>query len=108
MFSSAGNFAGQSIADVAAQLRAGSLAVSDVPVQTVTIEGNQLIVNTRSALALMRAGIPQSEFNIIDMTGNAATESQIGQRLIQNGLTSSGTDVLRITGMGLSASFLGP
>ena len=60
MFSSQGTFAGQSIGDVAAQLRAGTLAAADVPVQTVNLGGGSLIVNTRSALSLMRAGIPQA------------------------------------------------
>jgi RHS repeat-associated protein len=90
-FSSQGAFAGESIASVATQLRAGSLAVSDVPVQTVTLGGNTLIVNTRSALSLMQGSIPQSEWTLINMTGNAATEAQITQRLINNGLTTSGT-----------------
>lgn len=107
-FSAEGNFAGQSIADVAGQLRAGTLAVGDVPVQTISLGGNQLIVNTRSALSLMQAGISQSEWAIADMTGDAALEAQIGQRLINNGLSNLGTDVLRITGLGRNASTLIP
>jgi hypothetical protein len=65
-------------------------------------------VNTRSALALMQAGIPQAEWTIINMTGDAATEANIMQRLINNDLTTGGTDVLRITGSGGGASTVVP
>lgn len=56
----------------------------------------------------MQAGIPQSEWTLIDMTGNVVSEAQIGQRLINNGLTSSGTKVLRITGSGPNVSTIIP
>jgi RHS repeat-associated protein len=45
-FQAGGRFAGQTISDVAVQLRSGTLAASDVPIQTVTMNGNTLIVNT--------------------------------------------------------------
>ncbi|SPE54236.1 hypothetical protein SBV1_1780001 [Verrucomicrobia bacterium] len=57
-FSAQGDFAGQTISDVAGQLRAGTMSAADVPVQVVTMDGNTLIVNTRSSLALSQAGIP--------------------------------------------------
>jgi hypothetical protein len=107
-FSSQGTFSGQSIADVAGQLRSGSLAASEVPVQTVDVGSGNFIVNTRSALSLMQGGIPQTDWNIISMIGDADTEANIIQRLINNGLTNSGTDVLRITGSGPNASTLIP
>src|SRR5450755_2417607 len=43
-FNAQGNFAGQTISDVAGQLRDGTLSAMDVPVQTVTMDGNTLIV----------------------------------------------------------------
>jgi hypothetical protein len=73
-------------------------------VQYVNIGGNNLIVNTRSALALTRGGIPQSNWLLID-----ATESQganIADRLLRNGLGPEGTPTLRITGLGSGASSL--
>jgi hypothetical protein len=103
-FSSEGTFAGQTISDVAGQLRAGTLSASDVPVQVVTMDGNTLIVNTRSSLALTQGGIPQSSWNLIDMTGNADVMNSIGARLGNNGLSSAGTSTLRITGSGSGAS----
>ena len=103
-FSSEGTFAGQTISDVAGQLRAGTLSAADVPVQVVTMDGNTLIVNTRSSLALSQAGIPQSSWNLIDMTGNSDVINSITTRLGNNGLTTAGTPVLRITGSGSGAS----
>jgi RHS repeat-associated protein len=107
-FSSEGAFAGQSIADVAGAIRAGTLTTADVPVQFVTIDGSNLLVNTRSSLALMQAGVPTSQWALVDMTGDAATQALINQRLLSNGLSSSGSDVLRITGSGPNASTLIP
>jgi hypothetical protein len=105
-FSSAGKFSGQTISDVASQFRAGSLAASDVPIQTINLGEGSLIVNTRSSLALTQGGIPQSQWMIADMTGNAALEADITQRLVNNGLTTAGTNTLRITGSGGKASTL--
>jgi hypothetical protein len=47
---------------------------ADIPIQVV---GEGLIVNTRSSLALLQAGIPQSEWTLIQ--GSAALEAQIAQ-----------------------------
>jgi hypothetical protein len=63
-----------------------------------------LIVNTRSSLALMRAGIPQSSWKLVDTTGSDAAHIQ--RRLLDNGLTAHGTETLRITGLGDTASSL--
>ncbi|TAM81699.1 MAG: hypothetical protein EPN47_13255 [Acidobacteria bacterium] len=84
--------------------RAGTLSPAEVPVQVVSIDGNTLIVNTRSSLALSQAGIPQSSWNVIDMTGNSDVVSSITTRLGDNGLTTAGTSALRITGSGSGAS----
>jgi hypothetical protein len=103
-FSKEGTFAGLTISDVAAQLRAGTLSPSDLPVQTINMGGNTLIINTRSSLALTQAGIPQSQWVLVDMTGDAAAQAAIAGRLGQNGLTNSGTSTLRVTGSGKGTS----
>ena len=56
----------------------------------------RLIDNTRSSLALTRANIPESEWNLIDMTHDITTQNKISNRLAANGLTDEGTEVLRI------------
>jgi len=90
-FSMEGSFAGRSIADVAGGLRSGSIAVSDVSVQYIVRDGNTLILNTRSAMALEEAGIPRSQWNGVNMTGNAAAEARLTAQLNRNGLTPQGT-----------------
>jgi hypothetical protein len=99
-----GGLSGQTISEVADQLRSGALSTADVPVQVVTIDGNTLIVNTRSSLALYQAGIPESSWNIIDVSGNPDIVNAIEERLANNELTTSGTPTLRITGLGQNAS----
>jgi filamentous hemagglutinin len=83
-FSGEGTFAGRTIGGLAADLRAGVIAPSQVPVRYVLNGGNNLIVNTRSSLALMRAGIPQSQWNLINTT--ATDLAPIQARLLSNGL----------------------
>lgn len=107
-FSAEGKFAGRSIAGVADDLRAGALNAADVPVEFIVRDGQRLIVNTRSSLALRQAGIPESQWNLINRTGVEAVEQNITNRLLRNGLDDAGTDVLRITGQGQGASTLRP
>ncbi|HVN70148.1 MAG TPA: RHS repeat-associated core domain-containing protein [Candidatus Binatia bacterium] len=98
-FGQGGPFAGQSIEYVAAQLQEGTMSPSDLPITTVTTEGSQLIVNTRSVIALMQAGIPQAEWAFIDATDDENVVANIANRLLSNGLSSSGTNVVRIRGL---------
>ena len=107
VFSDEGAFAGKTIGQLAEDLRSGAISPKDVPVQVVDgADGVKLIVNTRSSLALTRAGIPQSSWNIIDMSANQAARANIADRLFRNGLTNQGSEFLRITGMGKFASSL--
>jgi hypothetical protein len=89
-FSSGGRFAGQSIDDVAGAIRSGELSPEDVPIEAINRDGNTLILNTRSAQALERAGIPRSEWNVVNVTGDSAAEARLSGQLARNGLTSSG------------------
>jgi hypothetical protein len=70
----------------------------DVPIQYIIRDGNTLILNTRSAQALERAGIPRSEWNAIDMTGNPDAEARLTGQLKRNGLTSQGTPTVTSSG----------
>ncbi|WP_279625545.1 hemagglutinin repeat-containing protein [Desulfomicrobium norvegicum] len=98
MFSKAGKFAGQSVDDVAAALRAGKLNPSEVPIDYIVRDGNALILNTRSAQALTNAGIPRSQWNAINRTGQAAYEARLTGQLTRNNLTSKGISTVRQTG----------
>lgn len=105
-FSEAGTFFGKTIGEVANDLRTGALKTIDIPVEYIERDGVKLIVNTRSSLALKRAGIPESEWNLINKTGDPLTEATITKRLAKNKLTEEGSDVLRITGSDKTVSNL--
>jgi len=54
---------------------------------------NSLILNTRSAQALTRAGIPRTSWNVINRTGDDLYERLLSGQLSRNWLTSYGTDL---------------
>ncbi|WP_445148359.1 RHS repeat-associated core domain-containing protein [Baekduia sp. Peel2402] len=96
-FQRGGPFGGRTIGDVASGLRSGAIKPSELPVDVIKRRGELLAVNTRSTLALRRAGIEPSRWTIRDMTGNEAVENQITRRLARNEM-SKGSDVIRISG----------
>jgi len=97
-FSAGGRFPNETIDDVATALSTGTLSPGDVPIQVIVRDGQTLILNTRSAQALIRAGVPRSEWVIEDMTGDARAEGRLNTQLRNNGLTSAGTPIARATG----------
>ncbi len=76
-------------------LRSGEISVAQVPVKYILRRGVRLIVNTRSSLALIRARIPESEWNLIEVQV-LDNGDDIAVRLARNGLDENGTDVLRV------------
>jgi RHS repeat-associated protein len=100
-----GPFAGQSIGDVTGGLRAGKMTPDQLPIDVIARNGETISLNTRSTLALRRAGVDPSDWVLNDVTGVPSMEQLLTERLARNGL-SGGTDVLRITGAGPSASNL--
>ncbi|MBW8869301.1 MAG: RHS repeat-associated core domain-containing protein [Acidobacteriales bacterium] len=107
-FSRGGSLEGRSIANVADDLRAGTMTPQDLPVEYLTRDGNNLIINTRTSLALRQANVPITEWKLLNLTGDAQAEAEMTERLTRNRLTSQGTDTLRITGLGSKASTLRP
>ncbi|HUY44956.1 MAG TPA: hypothetical protein VMV92_04440, partial [Streptosporangiaceae bacterium] len=85
-----GSLVGRSISDVSGDLSSGALTPKDVPVGMIVRDGNSLILNTRSAQALMQAGIPRSAWSVIDQTGDPFFEELLTGQLTRNGLDSSG------------------
>lgn len=84
MFSKGGTFAGQSVDDVAAALRSGSMKPSDVPIDYIIRDGRPLILNTRSSQALEAAGVPRSQWNAVNRTGQDFYEGQLSGQLSRN------------------------
>lgn len=97
-FSSSGKFAGKTIDDVAKDLKSGKIAVTDVPVDYIVRNGRTLILNTRSAQALTRAGISRSHWNAVDRSGQRAYEARLTGQLKGNNLTDKGTPTVKSSG----------
>lgn len=97
-FSNEGAFSGKSIDDVAASLRNGSLKPEDVPVDYIVRNNRTLIVNTRSAQALTRAGVPRSQWSAVNRTGQRAYEGRLSGQLRRNKLDENGITVPRSSG----------
>jgi RHS repeat-associated protein len=94
-FSANGTFAGMSIGQVVKGLRSGEISMAQVPVRYILRKGVKLIVNTRSSLALIRARIPEDQWNLIQVQ-TLENGDDIAVRLAANGLDESGTDVIRV------------
>jgi hypothetical protein len=101
-----GPFAGQTMGEVAAGIRNGTISPSQLPIDIIVRNGQRLALNTRSALTLRRAGVPTSRWVTRDVTGNPMFERILNERLARNALEDAGTDVIRITGVGGSGSSL--
>jgi RHS repeat-associated protein len=77
--------------DLVAAIRAGEINPVDIPViYIVRPGGNTLIYNTRTGQALEQAGIPRSQWNGNNQTGNRDFERRLSQQLQRNNLTNTG------------------
>jgi RHS repeat-associated protein len=83
-------FVNLTISDVTANLRSGAMTAQDVPINVINRGGTTLILNTRSSQALIRAGIPRSEWYVVDRTGSQQWEGWLDDQLTGNQLGSDG------------------
>jgi hypothetical protein len=83
----------RTIDDMVAVLKSGAVDPSKVPVFYVVRNGEPLILNTRTAVALERAGIPRSQWQSFDATGDTTLEALVTGQLARNKLTSGVTSV---------------
>jgi len=81
----------RTIDDLAGALRLGAIKPGQIPVNIINRGSNQLILNTRTAQALERAGIPRSQWNAVNQSGNAQFEAMLDAQLGRNQLGPSGT-----------------
>jgi RHS repeat-associated protein len=81
----------KTIDDLAAALQSGAVSPSQIPVNVINRGGNTLILNTRTAQALERAGIPRSQWNGVNQTGNPLFEQMLTDQLRRNQLSPAGT-----------------
>ena len=78
-------YAVETVGDMASLLKAGKVDPAAVPIETIVRKGQTYILNTRSAQALERAGIPRSKWTNVNMTGNADAEARLTGQLERNG-----------------------
>jgi RHS repeat-associated protein len=81
--------------DLANAIKSGKVNQKDIIVDYVIRDGQPLIHNTRTSQALERAGIPRSEWNARNMTGNVVVENRVTGQLDRSGLPPSGTTQLK-------------
>jgi filamentous hemagglutinin len=87
------------VEELAAAIKAGKISPSQLPVDyVVQADGTKLILNTRTSVALDRAGIPKSEWYGTNQTGqpvpgmNGTTFNDLAaQQLKNNGLPPTGS-----------------
>jgi RHS repeat-associated protein len=86
----------RTIEDLAGAVR-GGLDPAKIPVNYIVRDGNPLILNTRTAVALERAGVPRSAWNAVNQTGNPLFEQLLTKQLTRNGLRSTGVPTVTST-----------
>jgi len=86
------------IDDLVNAINSGKVNVADLPVEYIVRDGNTLILNTRTSQALTQAGIPRSQWNVIDRTGIELYEEMLSGQLSRNKLTSEGISTVRPSG----------
>jgi RHS repeat-associated protein len=90
-FSPEGRFAGKTVDSLAAEIRTGKISLKDVPIEiAVTENGNTLILNTRSAQALTKAGIPRSQWNAMVINDDVDAMNRLAGQLTRNKLSLDG------------------
>lgn len=79
------------IDDLVGAIRAGHINPSQIEVNYIVRPGGRtLILNTRTGQALEQAGIPRSQWNSINRTGDPLYERLLSEQLQRNNLTNNG------------------
>ncbi len=79
------------IDDLVRALESGAVKPGQIPVDIITRGKNTLILNTRTSQALERAGIPRSQWNAVDRSGDSLFEGLLDGQLRRNQLSPAGT-----------------
>jgi len=69
----------------------GEVKISQVPIDYVVRDGNTLILNTRSSQVLTELGVPRSQWNAVNRTGQEMYETNLTNQLANNKLTTAGS-----------------
>src|SRR5579863_6905220 len=90
VFSEDGKFNKSPVTQVIDQLKSGVLNAADVPIEYIKRGASTLILNTRSTVSLIAAGIDRSAWVGVDKTGDALFEGLLDNQLANNGLSDAG------------------
>ncbi len=85
-FAEKGLLQGAKFDDVVKALKNGNLKVDAMGIDYITKAGRTYIVNTRSAMALQRAGISRSQWKVLNRTGMKVYEDRVAAQLARNGM----------------------
>jgi len=94
-FSQDGLMNGQPVSSVVSDLTNGNLSSQDLSVNYIVRSGIRLILNTRSAVTLISAGIPSTLWNTVDQTGDPFFQNLLTAQLTRNSLTDTGIEFVR-------------
>ena len=86
------------VGDLATAIVTGKIDMSAVTVDYIVREGNIIVLNTRTSQALIQAGIPVSEWNTINRTGDSFFENLLDGQLHRNRLTCEGVSDVTLSG----------
>jgi RHS repeat-associated protein len=80
--------------DLVAAIKNGTVRPDAIPVHYIIRNGKPLILNTRTSVALEKAGIPRSEWKAVNVTGDQMFEGLLNDQLKRNGLGDQGASTV--------------
>lgn len=81
---------GKTVNEIAGQLENGALTPEDLPVGLGEVDGNTLIINARTAVALTKAGVPREDWFVQNQTDDPEAMSRLDNQLARNKLGPEG------------------
>jgi hypothetical protein len=78
------------IHDLTGEIRPGVRNPASVEINYVVRDGRVIIANTRPAQELERAGVPRSQWNAVNRTGDTEWEGRVTDQLTRNKRTNEG------------------
>jgi filamentous hemagglutinin len=79
----------ETVQDLTNAINAGKIDPVDITVDFVMVNGQPVIANTRTSTALTNAGVPQSQWNGVNQTGQVQFGNQTFDQAVQNQLNNN-------------------
>jgi hypothetical protein len=76
----------RTIDDLSSAITSGKVSVSSIEIHTGTVNGQEYIMNTRSAVALQRAGVPVEDWKIVNKNKDDEAMGRLRDQLQNNGI----------------------